>query len=119
MDCHMNIQEGGQWSYATDYSSVRSRPAGFVTFTPSTLALQTQYIMSMAKKSDRNIVPFKDDDAVPAAHVVSYLGSKALVVHEKEVHFPNIIDYNFFQTVRKKMACLGLRVNGQHGVTEL
>ena len=39
--------------------------------------------------------PFENDNTVPAADIVCYLGSEALVVHEEDVEIPDV-RYNEF-----------------------
>ena len=49
----------------------------------------------------QSLIPFQDRSTDPAAHVVGNLSCETFVVHEEKVHFPYIIDEEFFEPVWK------------------
>jgi hypothetical protein len=59
-----------------------------------------------AETTGRKHAPLENRDSVSAAHVVGDFGSEVFVVHQEKVDFPHIVDQEFLEAVRKKMACL-------------
>jgi hypothetical protein len=100
---------GDGYKDRTIYSSVRRRAAGFVTFTPSTLALSIPCNVG-SKKMKENVAyePFQNRDAIPTAHTVSNLGSKAFVMHEKKIDLPHIINQELLETIGEEVTSLSV-----------
>jgi hypothetical protein len=93
----------------TLYSSDRRRPAGFVTFTPSTFALGRDIIkhrQKATKEEENRHEPFQNHRAFPAADPVCDLGRKTFVVHQKEIDLARIVHQHFLEAVWKQMASL-------------
>jgi hypothetical protein len=53
--------------------------------------------------------PLQDGNPIAAAHAMCDFGSKALIMHQKQLHIPYIVNDHLLQTVRHVMA--GLEVN--------
>lgn len=63
-------------------------------------------VLQFIPSCEINHVPLEDRRTVTAGNVVCDLGSEALVMHQKKINLPDVVDQKFLQAIGKEMACL-------------